>query len=87
MADLWRSKKVNSEKKVTWNVKYVDAEKEGGFIKVKLPIFFLFFFFKTILNSFKQECDINNLLFEQNTLAALWRTYWKGNQHVWKKAN
>ena len=52
MADLWRSKKVNLEKKVTWNVKYVDAEKEGGFIKVKLPIFFLFFF-KTILNSFK----------------------------------
>ena len=32
MADLWRSKKVNLEEKVTWNAKYVDAEKEGGFI-------------------------------------------------------
>lgn len=87
MADLWRSKKVNLEKKVTWNVKYVDAEKEGSFISQVKITNFLFYFFKTILNSFKQECDINNFLLEQSTLAALWRTYWKLNYNVWKKAN
>ena len=47
MADLWRSKKVNLEKKVTWNVKYVDAKKEGGFIsQVKITNFLSFFFFQ-----------------------------------------
>lgn len=87
MADLWRSKKVNLEKKVTWNVKYVDVEKEGSFISQVKITNFLFYFFKTILNSFKQECDINNFLLEQSTLAALWRIYWKLNYNVWKKAN